>query len=183
MVSSLGRIQSQAGAISRGYQTRQGYLKTLMTLHVQKRCESVHRLVAFAFLGPPANPERNQVNHKDGDKQNNAVENLEFVTAAENIAHRYANSMPACRLRSGKAVESRLCGSNDEWQWHPSMNSAARLLQVNTGGISRCVNGMVSCTGGYEFRLSSQQAHEVFADEAWRKVDIEAHMLERAGRK
>ena len=45
----------------------------------------VHRLVAAAFLGPiPAN---HQANHIDGDKSNNAVDNLEIVTAKQNIHH------------------------------------------------------------------------------------------------
>ena len=46
----------------------------------------VHRLVMRAFVGAP--PEgRAQVNHKDGDKANNAIGNLEYVSGAENIRH------------------------------------------------------------------------------------------------
>lgn len=45
----------------------------------------VHRLVAAAFLGPK--PPSTEINHKDGDKTNNRVSNLEYVTHYENMIH------------------------------------------------------------------------------------------------
>lgn len=47
----------------------------------------IHRLVADAFLGP--RPDGHQVNHKDGDKANNDVRNLEYVTASQNVRHSF----------------------------------------------------------------------------------------------
>lgn len=47
---------------------------------------AVHRLVCLAFHGEPPTPEH-QVNHKDGDKTNNAADNLEWVTPIENMEH------------------------------------------------------------------------------------------------
>lgn len=51
------------------------------------RTQMVHRLVATAFIRPPQKGE--QVNHKDGKKDNNHIDNLEWVTAAENIQHSF----------------------------------------------------------------------------------------------
>jgi len=63
-----------------------GYHKvSLATGTGRRKCVSVHRLVAIAFV---ANPEgKPEVNHRDLDKLNNRAENLEWVTHAENLAH------------------------------------------------------------------------------------------------
>ena len=50
---------------------------------------SVHRLVAMAFLGEPPS-DKVEVNHKDGNKENNAIGNLEWVTRSENMKHAIA---------------------------------------------------------------------------------------------
>ena len=49
----------------------------------------IHHLVAAAFLGPK--PKGTEINHKDCDKTNNALSNLEYVSRGENIAHALAN--------------------------------------------------------------------------------------------
>lgn len=67
--------------------SRNGYLYiNLKSNGVHKRC-LIHRLVAILFIPNPDN--KPQVNHIDGNKQNNRVDNLEWVTGSENITHAY----------------------------------------------------------------------------------------------
>lgn len=63
--------------------SKNGYL--MITLDSARRF-TVHRLVAHAFLGTPGDDEKT-VNHKDGDKTNNRVENLEWSSYGDNNRH------------------------------------------------------------------------------------------------
>lgn len=68
-------------------ETKKGYLRVdLYDENGKRKHFKFHRLVAQAFIeNPDGKP---QVNHKDGNKQNNSVTNLEWVTDAENKDHR-----------------------------------------------------------------------------------------------
>ena len=184
MVSSLGRVRGKNGCVSQGYLERTGYFTTHIS-GFKLRNELVHRLVARAFLQPPDSPLRVQVNHRDGNKENNAAENLEYVSASENIAHCYA--IGDRKVRSdGRPVESRLYGSGRDWQAHPSIAAAAQILGLRHSGISACINGRARRSGAYEFRLpiaSAAPAFDGHTDEEWREVDVEGLVLEKTRRK
>ena len=63
-----------------------GYERVTLSKNGVTKRFRVHRLVAEAFI-PNADPDKNQVNHKDGDRRNNHKDNLEWVTCKENIDH------------------------------------------------------------------------------------------------
>ena len=171
-VSSLGRITSPRGLTYKGSLSA-GYYRT----GVLGSKQFVHRLVALSFLGPPP-PHRPYVNHKDLDKGNNAVENLEYVSLTENQLHYHANA-----VRKGpsnlKPVWSRRVGSNDTWTWHPSMTSASKALCVFPGSVSQCVKRRYKQAGGYEFRLAEPPEAATLPGEEWRMVDLGQLQLER----
>ena len=88
-ISPSGDVYSaQTGRKRRAYVNRDGY----PTIRLCKRCEgknhSVHRLVAEAYIPKIAGKE--YVNHKNGIKTDNRVENLEWCTPSENIKHSYS---------------------------------------------------------------------------------------------
>ena len=184
MASSQGRIKSRAGHISVGHSRQDGYLDTTIQSCPRSKYqkEYIHRLVAAAFLGLPPSPEHSQVNHKDSNKSNNALENLEYVTPAENNAHRVAN-LKGCNPLS-KAVLSRAYGTNEEWTHHPSMTSAAKTLGLHTFPISNCARGERRQSGGYEFRYAEPEPDvvETLPGEEWRDVDLDAHLKDRKRR-
>lgn len=64
-----------------------GYAGVSLSKDGRQRSVLLHQVVARAFLGPV--PRGKEVNHKDGDKMNGSVENLEYVTRSEQQFHRY----------------------------------------------------------------------------------------------
>ena len=66
---------------------KSGYLLVTFSVDNTQSSQNVHRLVARAFICNDAN--KPQVNHKDGNKQNNCLDNLEWATASENGLHAY----------------------------------------------------------------------------------------------
>jgi hypothetical protein len=117
-VSSKGRVWSYAygsGKERRFSITNRGYALIILQLHGKVyKGESVHRLVAKAFI---PNPEgKATVNHIDGNKLNNSVENLEWVTQKDNVKHAYRTGLkkglrgennPSAMLTEEQVIEIR----------------------------------------------------------------------------
>lgn len=95
-VSDEGRIRSlagqYAGRIFRGRTARNGYLYFDLCANGEKARFLVHRLVAIAHIGP-APDDSPWINHRDGNKRNNRVTNLEWVSPSENNAHAYRSGL------------------------------------------------------------------------------------------
>lgn len=173
MVSSQGRVISARGVVSRGCKTKIGYYVTRVCVNGHWKSVFVHRLVAYTFLGPPPGSHHSMVNHKDFDKSNNAVNNLEWVSPAENAAHFIAESWTSKQGRSDvKPVWSRRYGETGSWKWHASMTSAEHSLGIDRSAISQCVAGRLRTSGGYEFQAAELQEKQFLVGEVWRDIDI-----------
>ena len=89
-VSNYGRVFSFGNGghcwLLSPHASGKGYLSVVLSAPSGARAYKVHRLVAVAFVDGRT-PERNQVNHIDGDKKNNRADNLEWASQSENVRH------------------------------------------------------------------------------------------------
>lgn len=110
-VSNEGRVRSLLRGephILKPTPDQKGYLRLRMTIHRKSHCFKVHRIVAQAFIDNPDNLP--QVNHIDGNKQNNRADNLEWVTNQENVIHSFALANgEKCSVHEIKYVPKRTC--------------------------------------------------------------------------
>lgn len=88
-VSDMGRVMSRhrGGRILKPALSK-GYLIVTICANGIRKTQRIHTLVAEAFLGPKPTP-LHEINHKNGAKIDNRVENLEWVTRSENEQHAY----------------------------------------------------------------------------------------------
>jgi len=88
--SNLGRIKTlKTGLIRTGHKQYKGYLKVGLYSNYVKNNYFVYRLVMASFKGPS----QLEVNHLDGNKENNSLSNLEYATALENSRHARAKNL------------------------------------------------------------------------------------------
>ena len=94
-----------------------------------------HRIKAEAFIPNPEN--KGFVNHKDGIKLNNDLDNLEWVTHAENMQHAYKNNLISTAEISKKVID--MCTGRK----YESIKEAAKVLNINYGTCRNYLNGNI----------------------------------------
>lgn len=163
-VSNTGRVKS----VERTVKSYNGWNRTfhekILTLHSSKittrhpkpmyhvelwkdnkrKVPMIHRLVAEAFIpNPDGKP---QVNHIDGDRSNNRVDNLEWVTCSENSMHAYKTGLSKPKgCKPVKGVNKKT-GVVVKYQ---SVEEAARELSGNPDAIRAALKGRSASSCGY----------------------------------
>lgn len=122
----------------------QGYLKVSLSKNGKLTQFFVHRLVAEHFIDNPSGLP--QVNHKDENKENNSVENLEWCTASYNVNYGTRNYKD--KLKQGKKV---LCIETGEE--FLSIREAAKQYNIDRSDLSKCCRGIKRIVGGYHWEF------------------------------
>lgn len=111
-----------------------GYLRVVLKEYSNKTRPLIHRLVAEAFLENPYN--KPQVNHIDGDKTNNNIENLEWVTRSENEIHKLKQGLSNISWK-GEFKIVYIDGSEEIWD---NQREFARRLGTTSINIRNWLN-------------------------------------------
>lgn len=140
-VKALGNGGSNASKekILKPNKDKKGYLMVGLCKQGKRKMCKIHRLVAMVFIENPNN--FREINHKDEDKTNNRVTNLEWCDRKHNINY---------GTRTEKCSKQVLCLETDKT--YPSTMEVKRQLGLNTGNISQCCNGKRKTCGGYTWK-------------------------------
>lgn len=145
-VSNLGRVRNVvSGVILKPVKDRDGYLQVTLYSQLPRKNFKIHRLVAQAFL--PNHDNLPQVNHKDENKENNRVDNLEWCNAEYN--HNYGTRNARVGKAKSRVVymytqDDKLCGL-----W-PSTNECERN-GFNHALIVACCSGKRNLHKGFKW--------------------------------
>ncbi|MEQ9888887.1 HNH endonuclease signature motif containing protein [Pectobacterium zantedeschiae] len=126
-----------------------GYIGVVLTKDGVKKSHLVHRLVAEAFI---ANPDRKpQVNHVNGIKTDNRVDNLEWVTRSENIKHSFLIGLKVATISKGES------------------NGRAKLTNNDVMNI-KSIKGVTNVKLAEDYGVSVSQISRIRRGKFWRHI-------------
>lgn len=161
-VSNFGRVKSlkcRREKILKLEKTKDNYLTIRLSKDKTRKHIGVHRLVAQAFISNPDN--LSQVNHKDENKENNFVENLEWCTQVYNMS--YGTRVQ----RLSMEVNQYDLQGNFIKKWN-SIKEAERQLHIRH--ISDCCKEKVISAGGYIWKYTDNDKIIIRENKRKRKV-------------
>ncbi len=147
-VSDQGRVKSfkkySEGKLLTPYKNKKGYLQVHLRDKNKSKTIQCHRLVLLTF-NPIPNADKMEVNHKNENKQDNCLSNLEWTTHLENVRHGTGITRKAmAQYKKLLCVELNTI--------FDSVKSASETLHINYGNLTSCCNGHLETCGGYHWK-------------------------------
>jgi len=168
-VSNLGNLRSVERKIKSGFSNTEFYTKKSKIRHQQlgsqgykiirlsKNCATktkrVHRIIAKIFI--PNLQDKPCVNHIDGNKANNNIKNLEWVSYSENNQHAVDNG-----LRNDNKTTYQYDEEMNLLNEFNSLSEASRKTNIHKGNMGSCARGERKLAGGYIWKYERIENNE-----------------------
>ena len=145
-VSNKGNVVSYKRGVCYPYKvghTHDGYQR----VKASRQPQLVHRMVADTWIPNPNN--YREVNHINGNKDDNRVENLEWTTRSQNMHHAWRTG-----LTKGRSTPIRIVETGETFE---SISECARRIGGDLSNISHCLAGRQSTHRGYHFEYVKEE--------------------------
>ena len=160
-VSNLGKVKRLVG---KGCKKERIIKPNLVRGYCQVRLSKdgivkplyLHRIILETF-NPVEGMDKLDCNHRDENKENNCLNNLEWLSRKENLNYGTRNERAAATL--SKAVRCI-----DDKKLYPSMREASRQTEINIGSISACCRGKQKSAGGLHWMLEEKYQKMLVAE-------------------
>lgn len=156
LISNEGEVINSRGLVLKPYKTNRGYLRVDLCKNGKVYHKSIHRLVLETFS--ERIPEKYVINHKDLNKENNHLENLEWCTSKENSQHALNNG----KYFSYKESPNRILEEEE-------VRIIPKLMEL--GGSARSI--------GYSLGVSKTTILNILSGKVWYTLGLEFPKLKR----
>lgn len=153
-VSDIGDVRNDLTNRVLSHRLQQGYHHVTLSINKKGKSCRIHRLVAQAFI--PNLENKLFVNHINCDRGDNRVENLEWVTPAENFQKAVENGRWANSRKLKAVTQYTLAG--EKIRTFESATEAARQTGLLQGKITECCKGKRRRTGDFQWRYADEEA-------------------------
>ena len=151
LVSENGIVKNKDGEIINPYLRKDGYIHVYLKNSMERKAYLVHRLVAETFIWNKEN--KPQVNHKDGNKANPELSNLEWCTNSENMLHAFNTGLKNSEHQEG------------------SRNSQSKLIVKDIITIRKLNSDGVSQTKlSKKYNVSQSLIHQIVSYKLWKHI-------------
>lgn len=152
-ISNYGNVKGKLNRVLKPYTSSGGYY--YICVREGKHCHHVriHRLVAQAFIPNPKGLP--QINHIDGNKSNNVVSNLEWISCKENIKHGFENNLYKHKGYSPTKIKQYDVNGNFVKLWD-KMRDVEKEYNVSHTALRFCCLGKIKTCAGYVWRYANK---------------------------